>query len=77
MQGCRYVDEIVVYDTESDLVDILQSYPIDVRILGEEYRHKDFTGRDECKARGIELHFNKRDHRFSSSELLRRIVEQG
>ena len=77
LQGCRYVDEIIVYDTESDLVDILQSYPIDVRILGEEYRHKDFTGRDECKARGIELHFNKRNHRFSSSDLVRRIIEQG
>lgn len=72
-RSCRYIDEIVVYDTEDDLKDILSGYPIDVRVLGEEYRHKDFTGRDICKARGIELYFNKRDHRFSSSELRERM----
>jgi glycerol-3-phosphate cytidylyltransferase len=51
-------------------------YPIDVRILGEEYKDKDFTGREICKRRGIQLHFNKRDHRFSSSGLRKRVVEQ-
>jgi glycerol-3-phosphate cytidylyltransferase len=61
------------YSTEEDLEDILSMYNIDVRILGEEYREKDFTGKDICKRRGIQLHFNKRDHRFSSSDLRARV----
>jgi glycerol-3-phosphate cytidylyltransferase len=73
LTAVNYVDEVIPYATEGDLEDILEAYPINVRILGEEYRNKDFTGRDICKRRGIELHFNKRDHRFSSSSL-RRIV---
>lgn len=76
LAAVTYVDEIVVYATEQDLVDILQMYPIDVRILGEEYREKDFTGRDECKARDIEIYFNRRDHRFSSSGLRKRVKER-
>lgn len=75
LQACRYVDEIVVYATEKDLVDILLSYPIDVRILGDEYKDKDFTGRYECASRGIEFHFNKREHSFSTTELRQRVVE--
>ena len=70
-----YVDEIIPYITEQDLEDILSMYPIDVRILGEEYRDKDFTGKDICRKRDIELHFNKRQHRFSSSDLRRRVCE--
>jgi glycerol-3-phosphate cytidylyltransferase len=62
-------DEIVPYSTEEDLIDILASFPINIRILGAEYRDKDFTGRDICKKRGIELYFNQRDHRFSTTEL--------
>ncbi len=73
LQAVKYVDEIIPYSTEVDLEDILNLLPIDVRILGVEYREKDFTGRDICKNRGIRLHFNKRDHRFSSSDLRRRI----
>ena len=73
LAAVNYVDEIVPYATEGDLEDILEAYPINIRILGEEYRNKDFTGRDICKKRGIELYFNKRDHRFSSSSL-RKIV---
>ena len=69
------VDEIIPYGTEKDLEDILSMYPIDVRILGEEYRDKDFTGKDICRKRDIKLHFNKRDHRFSSSDLRRRVCE--
>jgi glycerol-3-phosphate cytidylyltransferase len=72
----KYVDEIVVYQTEKDLEDILELYPIDVRILGEEYKNMDFTGREICKKRGIRIHFNKRDHRFSSSGLRKRVVEK-
>ena len=73
LQAVKYVDEIIPYSTEQDLEDILNLLPIDIRILGVEYRDKDFTGRDICKNRGIQLHFNKRDHRFSSSDLRRRI----
>ncbi len=68
-----YVDEIIPYQTEKDLEDILEMYHIDVRILGEEYKEKDFTGKDICKKRGIQLHFNKRDHRFSTSDLRERV----
>ncbi len=77
LAAVRYVDEIVPYVTEADLEDILAAYPIDIRILGDEYKDKDFTGRDICKKRGIELYFNKRDHRFSTSELRKRIAEAG
>jgi glycerol-3-phosphate cytidylyltransferase len=71
----RFVDEIVVYQTEKDLEDILLTLPIDVRILGVEYQDKDFTGRDICKKRGIELVFNSRDHSFSSSSLRKRVAQ--
>lgn len=73
LKACKYVDEIVPYATEQDLEDILRSFKIDVRIIGEEYRDKDFTGRAYCEEKGIELYFNKRDHRFSSSGL-RKVV---
>ena len=72
----KYVDEVVIYCTEEDLLDIINMYPISVRILGEEYRQKDFTGKDECRNRGIELYFNKRDHRFSTSDLRKRVSEK-
>lgn len=76
LKGVRYVDEIIPYASEKDLEDILTMYHIDVRILGEEYREKDFTGKDICKKRGIQLYFNKRDHRFSSSDLRKRVAER-
>jgi len=75
LAAIKYVDEIVVYQTEQDLQDILEMFPINIRILGEEYRDKDFTGREICKKRGIQLYFNKRDHRFSSSGLRKRVNE--
>ena len=75
--GCnRFVDEIVVYQTEKDLQDILLTLPIDVRILGVEYKNKDFTGKDICRQRDISIYFNKRDHRFSSSGLRKRVSER-
>ena len=73
LKAVKYVDEIIPYSTEQDLEDILQMYNIDVRILGEEYRDKPFTGRDICRKRDIKLFFNKRDHRFSSSDLRKRL----
>lgn len=75
LKAVSYVDEIIPYAYEKDLEDILEMYHIDVRILGEEYREQDFTGKDICKKRGISLYFNKRDHRFSSSDLRKRVSE--
>ncbi len=75
LSATRFVDEIVVYQTEKDLEDILLTLPIDVRILGVEYEEKDLTGRKICIERGIELVFNKRDHSFSSSSLRKRVAE--
>lgn len=69
LQGCKFVDEIIPYATENDLEDILRLYTIDVRILGDEYREKIFTGREYCESVGIRLYFNERRHRFSSTNL--------
>ncbi|MFB9076928.1 adenylyltransferase/cytidyltransferase family protein [Flavobacterium procerum] len=74
LKGCKFVDEIIPYSTEQDLEDILRSFKIDVRILGEEYKDKKFTGRDYCEQKGIVLHFNVRDHRFSSSGLRKEVA---
>jgi|TARA_Y100000033_G_C2743177_1_gene109645 glycerol-3-phosphate cytidylyltransferase len=76
LASIRYVDEILVYNTEEELLDILAMYDIDVKIMGVEYRDKDFTGRDLCKQRDIEFYFNKRDHRFSTSDLRQRVCER-
>jgi glycerol-3-phosphate cytidylyltransferase len=73
LHSCRYVDEIIPYQTEKDLEDILEMYQIHIRILGEEYREKDFTGKDICQERDIDLYFNKRDHRFSTTDLRNRV----
>lgn len=77
LNGIRYVDEIIPYNSEKDLEDILTMYTIHVRILGDEYKDKTFTGRATCAKRGIELYFNKRDHRFSSSDLRERVTQRG
>ena len=76
LKAVGYVDEIIPYKTEEDLEDILQMYHIDVRIIGEEYKKKTFTGRAICSRRGIEIVYNKRDHRFSSSDLRKRVAER-
>lgn len=75
LNAVQYVDEIIPYALEKDLEDILEMYNIDVRVLGEEYREKDFTGKDICKRRDIDLYFNKRDHRFSTTDLRKRVCE--
>ena len=75
LKAVKYVDEIIPYTTEKDVEDILEMYQVDVRILGEEYKDKDFTGKDICRRLGLELYFNKRDHRFSSTDLRKRICE--
>jgi len=75
LAACRYVDEVVVYQTEQDLVDLLLILPIDVRVLGVEYEQSEYTGKREGFMRGIECIFNRRDHSFSSSGLRSRVVE--
>lgn len=75
LNAVRYVDEIVVYQTEKDLEDLLLILPVDVRILGVEYMNQEFTGREICERRNIELIFNGRDHSFSSSSLRKRVAE--
>jgi glycerol-3-phosphate cytidylyltransferase len=71
LKACKYVDEVVVYATEKELRDILLSYPIDVRILGEEYQGKEFTGHDIS----MQFYFNNRRHSFSTTELRQRVVD--
>jgi glycerol-3-phosphate cytidylyltransferase len=73
LKGCKHIDEIVPYVSEQDLEDILKSFKLDVRIIGEEYKEKPFTGKDYCKEKGIEIYYNKRDHRFSSSGLRKQV----
>lgn len=76
LSAVKYVDEIIIYRTEQDLEDILEMFHIDIRILGDEYRDQDFTGKDICKKRGIQLYFNKRDHRFSTTALRNQVVQK-
>lgn len=76
LSAISYVDEVIPYATERDLEDILNMYNIDVRIIGEEYKKKTFTGRAICSKRGIEIYYNKRDHRFSSSDLRERVSDR-
>ncbi len=73
LESCKYVDEVVVYATEKDLLDILYSYPINIRVVGEEYRDKDFTGKD---LKHIEMYYNARKHSFSTTELRGRVIER-
>lgn len=73
MKGCKFVHGIVPYATEQDLEDILRSFRIDVRIVGNEHQIKNFTGRTYCEEKGIKLFFNVRDHRFSKSALRKEV----
>ena len=75
LRGCKYIDEVIPYVTENDLIDILSSFKIDLRIIGEEYKNKSYTGKDYCLKKGIEIYYNKREHRFSSSALRNQISE--
>jgi len=76
LKGCKYVDEIVPYATEQDLEDILRSFNVDVRVIGDEYASKQFTGRKYCEQKGVALFYNKREHRFSSSSLRKEVQEK-
>ena len=74
LAAVKYVDEIVIYNTEQDLKDLLLCLPSDVRVLGDEYEHKDFTGKDIAEQRGSKIVYNGRDHSFSSSSLRKRVA---
>ena len=75
LSAVKFVDQIIVYNTEKDLEDMLMFLPISVRIIGEEYKDKDFTGKQICEERGIKVWYNSRSHRFSSSELRQRTYQ--
>ena len=72
LRGCKFVDEVWIYNTEQELEDLLRILPISVRFVGEEYRDTEFTGHAICKLRGIKIHYNQRQHGYSSSELRQR-----
>jgi glycerol-3-phosphate cytidylyltransferase len=73
LQACKYVDEILLYNTEYDLEQLIKTQKIDIRFLSEEYINKEFTAKQYCLDNGIEIHYHKRKHVFSSSELRARI----
>ena len=75
LKGCSYIDEIIPYLKETEVEDILLTYNIDVRFIGEEYKDKYFSGKQICEDKGIEIHYNSRKHSFSSSGLRKRIQE--
>jgi len=69
LNGCKYVDEVIVYETESDLYNLIKELKPDVRFVGEDHKGKSFTG-DDLE---IKVVFNSRNHNYSSSNLLKRI----
>jgi glycerol-3-phosphate cytidylyltransferase len=75
LSAVKFVDEIIIYNTEKDLEDMLMFLPLAVRIIGEEYKDKEFTGKKICEDRGIKIWYNSRTHRFSSSELRQRTYQ--
>jgi glycerol-3-phosphate cytidylyltransferase len=76
LSAVKFVDEILVYNTEKDLEDMLMFLPINVRIIGKEYEGRNFTGKSICEERGIKIFYNSRNHRFSSTELRQRTFQQ-
>jgi glycerol-3-phosphate cytidylyltransferase len=74
LRSSRWVDEIVFYNSEKELEELLKVLPIDIRILGDEYRNRDFTGKQLCQDLGIQLHYNSRTHDYSSSALRKRVA---
>ena len=75
LQGCKYVDEILVYETEADLLNLIQTQTIDIRFLSEEYKDVDVTGKQYCIDHGIEIHYHLRRHTYSSTEIRNRVYE--
>lgn len=73
LKGCKYIDEIVPYQTEEELEEIFMSFELDVRFIGKEYEHMDFTAKGICKDLNIDIHYNNRNHNFSSTNLRNKI----
>ena len=73
VSACKYVDEVIIYDTEADVLEILETMDWDIRIIGDEYKDKEFTGRDKYLG---QCYFNQRTHSFSSSELRQRVADK-
>jgi len=76
LDAVQYVDKIIPYNNEEELKTIFSSLDIDIRIIGEEYKDKNFTAKDICMKRNIRFVYNKRDHNFSTSSLRKRIYDQ-
>ena len=74
LSSVKYVDEVIPYNLEADLADILLGYDINVRIIGADYKGENFSGLDICQTKGIEIYYNQRSHSFSSTELRQRIT---
>jgi len=76
LEACKYIDDIIVYETEADLINILKGFPINIRFLGEEYKeYPTFTGKDVCEELGIEIIYTRRQHGYSTTELRKRVYE--
>ena len=75
LSAVKHIDEIIVYETERDLEDLLMFLPLNKRFIGEEYHGKDFTGKQICVDRNIDIIYNSRTHRFSSTELRQRTYQ--
>jgi len=75
LSSVKYVDEVIPYNLEADLADILLGYDINVRIIGADYKGENFSGLDICQTKGIEIYYNQRLHSFSSTELRGRIAD--
>lgn len=75
VQACRYVDEILLYDTEKELLNLIMTQDMHIRFLSDEYLYRDFTGKQYCMDNGIELFYHKRQHTYSTSELRNRVYE--
>jgi glycerol-3-phosphate cytidylyltransferase len=76
LDAVQYVNKIIPYNNEEELETLFSSLDLDVRIIGEEYKDKNFTGKEICQNRGIKLVYNKRDHDFSTTNLRKRIYIQ-
>jgi glycerol-3-phosphate cytidylyltransferase len=75
VQSCKYVDEILVYDTEADLLNLIKTQSFDIRFLSEEYKNVDVTGKQYCIDTGIEIHYHLRRHQYSTTELRNRVYQ--
>ena len=75
VSACKYVDEVLVYSTEDDLLNLLKTQHINIRFLGDEYKTKPFTGKQWCLDDGVVLHYQLREHPYSSSALRKRVYE--